>query len=1701
MAAVISTLPSYSEISTDQVFIIKLNGAVSSSWIAQNVYFKISGLGDRLATVALSADETNKIISVLKKDHPYFFKNDDDQSIRPHFVAIKANRTFPRGSKVSLHWNENYDFDVEPEFTAKLTCERETANSGCLPISPIFINFTQSIKSSELSKIYLQNSAGEKIYSEEYKMNSRAPNTKTTYSSVNFKPPFINLSAYVLVLNSVNSERGESLFNAKAFPLKIKTSDYPSLLKIDKAFSVIESEQPILPVTLRYLDKNLRANDFSKNFSLAGTDSILPSQNIKNILKVINQVSYTQSDKPFPSSQFKSTEIKVEPKDTKKTTEVVGVPLQGNGLHLIEFKSQVLGKKFNENIKKNPFYYVRSLSLVTDISLTMKYWPTGALVWVTSLKTGKPLQNIKVSLYSLKGHKIKEASSDLNGIANFKLTDAEFKNLKPDYSRFYAFAEAKGDYSFVSSEDDNGIEPYRFGLNLPMENPKVIYHGIFERNLLRPNEVLNAKLLYRGFSDTGLVIPKISLPATIQINDLISEKSYSTPVKWDLGTGTGVISWKVPEDFNLGTYSVSFPKATEKSFGVFKIEEFKLQALKTSLKPEKDMWVNEKDFSVLFSARYFNGGIPAKMPVKLRYSLSPLNLNLNEDEFESYSWMQEPVKTGLSKNQSDQSDSEDELAPKKSQNKFLQADGQLDQNGVFKFNLKQVKPGNSPKLAVITAEYKDPNGEIQTTSRGFPLYNGDALIGLKSSSWYATAKNLNFSAMLLNLKREPLAEQNITFKLYRVNQFSNRKKLLGGFYTYDNFEEISYLKEICKAKTNTQGIANCKPEDKSLSGEYLVEAIYKNRNGTLMTTNIRSYVYSDEPTWLTGGDSDRMDLLPLKKHFEPNEMVELQVKAPINEGQILITVEREKVLESFVQEFNSKNPTIKLKVKDTWAPNVVISAALIRGRIDSNSKLPVGAIDMAKPSLKLGLTQISVGLSRHKLDVKVKNDKSIYETRSEVSTEVTVLDSRQKPVNGEVAIAVIDEALLALYQNNSWNLLESMFNVRAYQVRTSYLMSAVLGRRTLGLKAVPAGGDGSQLANARELFESSLYWNPKVKVINGKAQVKFKTNDSMTSFKVVAIAFSGADKFGTGTDTFKVKKDIQIYSGLPQAVRTQDKYEARFNVFNATDNASVLTAELTGSSLKLDPQKIKLDPRETKEVLWTVPATTGALTLVVKNGQRIVDSIKINPKVSEVWPERAVSSHFTYGKDQKVKVVSFDQNQSDKLTVSVLSQLSSNNPSLTQFWVNYPFDCFEQVLSKSVALNSVTLFNQLIKKFPLYLDDLGLVKFYPQDKQGSVFLTNHVLQILYYKNWKLKSEHEQLLLSTLRKSFNNVLSQKDFNSEASNLSLRLLTLNTLTLYRSATVDDWSTFKIDLNRLSNNDLLLTLSTLKQLGLSADLQRGLNALQSRQVLAPIGVTLKEPTATVSGWLYSSSSQNLSKALLYSDQLGMSTDEIGKLVLSTLDQNKNTLYQSTVDNVWFALALNHYHHTYEKTPASGDITWELDQKYSDKLTPPSANRTFKVLGQKDFTAQFAGVGTPWWNMLVLTQAPLKENQFRGIEMEKTWTKVEVKNENKKSVGDIWKIKLVVKSNSDFKWLAIRDPIPPGATVIEEANATQTQKRVLEYQILEDWFSNRVKTYEYKIRLNQSGAFKFPSTTAEAMYQPGLNAHVLNMDMIIEK
>ncbi|HSL91775.1 MAG TPA: MG2 domain-containing protein, partial [Candidatus Limnocylindrales bacterium] len=755
-------------------------------------------------------------------------------------------------------------------------------------------------------------------------------------------------------------------------------------------------------------------------------------------------------------------EFKVPKPGGAKAFEVVGIPLRKAGFYIVEMESRILGTSL---LGADKPMYVPAAALVTDLSAHFKWGRESSAVWVTSLSTGKPVAGARIAVNSPDGKLVWEGATDGKGIALIRkeLPDPRFMgNWKCEpHCGYFVSARTENDMTFVFSGWDGGIEPFRF--NLPGGGPShdpAIAHTVFDRTLLRAGETVSMKHFFRRHAMQGISpVDQASLPKAVAIEHLGSDQRYEFPLSWRAG-GSAETTWKIPQDAKLGEYRVTllasetgaqkerkevgrYRRGDERYWamkrwpsGSFRVEEYRIPLMKGSVRAVGGPLVRAKEADLDLQLSYLAGGSAGGAPVTLRTAVRPRNVSFAD--YDDFTFANGGVREGARRSdtphfyyggdweyaweegEEEGAQAEDRGAGRKP--KVRSRDLLLDAAGALRTRVSDLPASGTPLDLVAEMEYSDPNGEVQTVSARVPLWPSKVLVGIRPDSWAASKESFKFHVRAADLSGRPVPDAAIGVDLFQRKQFTHRKRLVGGFYAYEHVTETKRLGAVCEGKTDPTGLLVCETVS-PVSGNVIVVARARDGAGNESLAHRDVWVAGQDEWWFDVSDSDRIDLLPEKKRYEPGETAKLQVRMPFREATALVTVEREGIVDAFVTTLSGKAPVVELPVLPRYAPNVFVSVLCVRGRVAG--VLPTATVDLARPAYKLGIAEFNVGWKAHELKVAVSPGREVYKVREKARVRVAVRRTAggTLPPGSEVAVAAVDEGLLELSPNGSWELL------------------------------------------------------------------------------------------------------------------------------------------------------------------------------------------------------------------------------------------------------------------------------------------------------------------------------------------------------------------------------------------------------------------------------------------------------------------------------------------------------------------------------------------------------------------------------------------------------------------------------------------------------------------------------------------------------
>lgn len=1492
--------------------------------------------------------------------------------------------------------------------------------------------------------------------------------------------------------------------------------------------------------------------------------------------------------------------------------EVVGIPLPKPGFYVVELASPALGASL---LGKPQDMYVRTSVLVTNLGVHFKQGRENSIVWVTALDSGKPVPNAQVRVTDCNGDQLAVAKTDLHGIATIGKPLASVRPCDEnsiDDAGFFVSARVDDpktgpDMAFVRSDWNRGIESWRFNVPTDMSRDQTTRATtVFDRTLLRAGETVSMKHLMREETLSGFAFPS-RLPTRVTIRHEGSGQTYHLPLKWATDRSADS-SFPIPAAAKLGEYSVTLDDGSTNSddnnnndndsdnsgsgrmsieTGNFRVEEFRLPVFKGSIgirDQKTGALVAATTAPLAVQIEYVSGGPASNLPVQVSALMKDTSPSF-ASQFESFSFApyKKPTDDGASapvtEGDDDNSNAQEDTSTAK-----LIADKTaltLDRNGTGSLTLKSLPVVEAPKQLALEATFADPNGEIQTLRGSATLWPAAVAAGIKAGDWVSVGNAVPVQALAVDLQGKPRA--GVAFEIRGVarTMTSSRKRMVGGFYAYDNHTETKDLGTLCSGKSDDHGLLSCEAKLKEAGNVDLIVTA-KDGDGRVANATTSVWVTREDQLWFGGENTDRIDVLPEKTSYEPGETARFQVRMPFRFATALVAVEREGIVETKVVELDGKNPTVELKVQESWGPNVYVSVLAIRGRIHEvpwysfftwgwkapldwvhafwyegrQYEAPTPLVDLSKPAFRYGLGEIKVGTASHKLGVTVTPDAKSYavRTKAHVKVRVTLPGGKPAPAGTQIALAAVDEALLELMPNQSWNVLDAMLQRRAYGVETSTAQMEIIGRRHFGRKAVPAGGGGGHSAT-RELFDTLLLWNPRVTLdANGEATVDVPLNDALTSFRIVAIGAVGAGQFGTGSASIRSTQDLQLISGLPPLVRVGDQFRALFTLRNTTARTMQVVVTPRVPALDLPAQNVTLAPDSSQEISWDVNtpdaigmAATGALSWEVnaaeQGGPKATDAVKLTQRVVAAIPVTVQQATITQVDGTfalpvappETAVASANGQIRGGIAVTLQPKLADGLPGVRRWFERYPYSCLEQQTSRALGLDDLTQWQTVMARMPSYLDSDGLANYFPPSDDsrpyGSPALSAYLLAVSDEASkadprFALPDDLRDKLAAALTNFVEGKIERKFWSPRQDLDFVKLSAIEALSRYGLAAPRMLGSITIAPNQWPTSALLDYYSILSRVDGIA--QRDDQRAQVEQILRArltySGTRLTFSTAADDDlyWLMTGPESNAARtALLFADNPAWK-DEMPRLVGGLLALQTNGAWQTTTSNLWGKLAVQRFSKVFENTPVTGQthIALGTTEKAVAWNTPASpANPRNVTLPWTSGTLNLTqdGTGKPWATVESLAAVALKAPFAAGYRITKTITPIDPAVKGTLSRGDIVRVHLDIDAQSDMTWVVVNDPIPAGATILgsglgrDSEAATEGEKspqgawpafveRGFDgYRAYYDYLPKGKLQVEYTVRLNNAGTFGLPPTRVEALYAPSVFGAIPNATMVV--
>jgi hypothetical protein len=816
-----------------------------------------------------------------------------------------------------------------------------------------------------------------------------------------------------------------------------------------------------------------------------------------------------------------------------------------------------------------------ALVQVTDLAVHVRLGADQAAVWVTGVSDGLPREGAEVVLHDAQGKVRATGRTDARGLALLDrlppLAD-ECGGWGCGGLEGYVVASLGKDRAIVGvTAYDPDLAPWRFGARSawgPEREP--VAAGVFtERGIYRPGEAVHAKAIVREGTLGALRVP----PAGDSLRWVFRDREggileEATVPLGDFGTADRAV--KLGPDLPLGYYRVEAQLRRNGEWRTvasadYQVAEYRPPEFLVDVESDASPRLAGDSLEVHVGARYLFGAPMADAPVRWvvrQRPVSPWELEIPGTEGYSigsgYDWWDDSPGEGTR----------------------VTGEGvdTLDATGRLDLRLVVPEPAaGRPARVDVVATVTDANRQTVSAATSLTVHPASFYIAAKprGDRYFWTAGS-PVTLDLLAVRPEGERVEGVAVRGAVVRREWHRvRRIRGGEVEYIG-AWVADTVATCDVVTGREPVA-CGFTPPA-GGAYVVTLTATDAKGRTATTRFTRWAAGED--WVPWNDDSqlRMDVIPDRERYAVGDTATILLASPFTDAEAWVTVERERVLESRRIRLSSGATTLKLPITEAHAPNAFVSVVVVRGR----SAAPGPLDDPGRPTLRVGYAELRVTPEVKRLAVEVRPERPEYRPGDTARIRLAVRDAAGRGRKAEVTLWAVDEGVLALTGYRTPDPIDLLYPPRGLGMRLASNLVAVAAQVPDGQKGrrEPGGGGGADLAGIlRSRFQTTAFFlGSVVTAEDGTATATAQLPDNLTTFRVMAVAVTAGDRYGSGESELLVSRPLLARPALPRFVREGDRFEAGVVVNSRLSGERKVTVKAEARGIRLEG-KSKRDER------------------------------------------------------------------------------------------------------------------------------------------------------------------------------------------------------------------------------------------------------------------------------------------------------------------------------------------------------------------------------------------------------------------------------------------------------------------------------------------------------------------------------------------
>lgn len=942
------------------------------------------------------------------------------------------------------------------------------------------------------------------------------------------------------------------------------------------------------------------------------------------------------------------------------------------GVYTLEVVGYLASGNRNSDIYASTMAVATKTVVLSDLGLNARVFPAGATVFLAGIASGKPVADAQISIFSASNQLIAEGRTDANGLFEHQRETAWDWQLTPSV----VVAKKDKDISFLPLE-------YSLGLDLVENGSREYLNDSYEafvftpRGIFRPGETVDIKAFVRDKAH----LPPTSFPVVLTITSARGVELFrqSTTLSEH---GGAEMRFVLPVSAPMGNYlaNISIPGQENSPLGStsFLVENFVPPRLEVAMTVEEKTFTPNAENHVDVQADYIFGTPGANLAFQLGYIAT--SRAFEPKGFEGYTFGSNRLSLSTESN-------------------MAYYTGELDEAGSGQVSFTAPESWNSTQtkieLRLVGAVQEDSGRWVNQVEQAY-YFPKEFMLGIKAvpeakeEENFAAGKPIAVSVVAVDPTEAQITPETVYAEVFLVERKWNTL-LRNGRYIYDFSERPVPLESFTLDGTSPQRDFTFIPKK---LGTYRIKCT--TNNGDIVAT-YNFNVWGNEGHMSSDGLGrlDQVEITLDKESYKVGERAKATVKSPFT-GTLFFGLEHNKQISTQVINLSSPTTVVEVPVTAEISPSATVTAWVVRPvEKDAKSWFPHRAY---------GSATIRMDKAPYKLEVKAFPPDKV-EPSKPVAIPFEVKDAAGNPVQGEFAVAFIDEGVLSLTNFATPNPLDFFFAQR-FMTGRSYDIYSILLRPVQGIASLLKAGGGGMGAYFGGLTTQPVYlmsFEPTVLTdAQGKGQAVFDIPEYSGKGRLMIVG--GADNFFASADSaVPVGRDLVVEASAPAVVAPGDTFDIYIKAFNLIKDLGgkvSITASTTGL-LQIEGKKehsFDLQSKGSQSITLKTTALQGNevstinLDVKVKGREDLSFTKSFEVVVRSPYPRSSeVLSAFV--EDGKTAILAPQYRWDQKL--SSISLSVGQNPAISalpalKFLQDYQHSCLEQTVSKHFPYISLT---------------------------------------------------------------------------------------------------------------------------------------------------------------------------------------------------------------------------------------------------------------------------------------------------------------------------------------------------------------------------------------------------------------------------